>query len=173
MSFLRERSQGTLERLLATPVGRVDILAGYLLGFLLFALIQSTAVLLHTVFILDVNYTGDLLQVFAVLVVLTMASISMGIFIATFARNEFQVVQFIPIVLAPQIFVSGMMVPVETMPTVLRWVANIAPLRYAVDAMRAIMLQGKGLGDVTTELVALAIFAVAMLAAAAFTVRRT
>ena len=173
VSFLRERSQGTLERLLATPVGRLDILAGYLLGFLLFALIQSTAVLLHTVFILDVQYSGDLLQVFVVLVVLTVASISMGIFIATFARNEFQVVQFIPVVLAPQIFVSGIMVPVETMPAGLRFLANVAPLRYAVDAMRSIMLQGKGLGDVTTELGAVAIFAAAMLVAAAFAVRRT
>jgi ABC-2 type transport system permease protein len=173
VSFLRERSQGTLERLLATPVGRLDILAGYLLGFLLFALIQSTAVLLHTVFILDGQYSGDLLQVFVVLLVLTVASISMGIFIATFARNEFQVVQFIPVVLAPQIFVSGIMVPVETMPTALRWLANVAPLRYAVDAMRALMLQGKGLSDVTSELGAVAIFAVAMLVSAVFAVRRT
>ena len=173
VSFLRERSQGTLERLLATPVGRLDILVGYLLGFLLFALIQSTAVLLHTVYILDVQYSGDLLQVFVVLVVLTVASISMGIFIATFARNEFQVVQFIPVVLAPQIFVAGIMVPVETMPAGLRFLANVAPLRYAVDAMRSIMLQGEGLGDVTTELAAVAIFAAAMLVAAAFAVRRT
>jgi ABC-2 type transport system permease protein len=173
VSFLRERSQGTLERLVTTPVSRADILVGYLLGFLLFALVQSTIVLLYTVLVLDVAYQGDLLQVFVLLMVLTIASISTGIFVATFARNEFQVVQFIPVVLAPQVFVSGIMVPVETMPTVLRLLANVVPLRYAVDGMRAIMLQGLGLGDVITELAALAIFAAVMLVAAAFTVRRT
>ena len=173
VSFLRERSQGTLERLVTTPVARADILVGYVLGFLVFALIQSTLVMLHTVFILNVNYQGDLAQVFIVLVALTVASISMGIFIATFARNEFQVVQFIPIVLAPQIFVAGILTPVDTMPTVLQWLAAVAPLRYAVDAMREIMLQGKGISDIAGDVAALSGFAIAMLVAAAFTVRRT
>ena len=173
VSFLRERSQGTLERLLTTPVGRGDILVGYLLGFLLFATIQSIVVLLYTVFALNVHYQGNLAQVFVLLMVLTIASVSMGIFIATFARNEFQVVQFIPVVLAPQIFVSGVFLPVSQMPRILQLFSDVMPLRYAVEGLRAIMLQGQNLGDVLNDLAALAAFAIVMLAAAAATVRRT
>ena len=116
VSFLRERSQGTLERLLTTPVGRGDILVGYLLGFLVFAAIQSVVILLFTILALQVSYRSDLWQIFVLPMVLTVVSVNLGIFISTFARNEFQVVQFIPIILAPQIFLSGIILPVEQMP---------------------------------------------------------
>ena len=101
VSFLRERSQGTLERLLTTPVGRGDILVGYLLGFLVFAAIQSVVILLFTILALQVSYRSDLWQIFVLPMVLTVVSVNLGIFISTFARNEFQVVQFIPIILSP------------------------------------------------------------------------
>ena len=114
VSFLRERSQGTLERLLTTPVGRADILAGYLLGFLLFAGIQSLVILLYTIFALRIEYEGSLWQIFVLLFVVTIVAVNLGIFISTFARNEFQVVQFIPIMLLPQIFLSGAGAAVRT-----------------------------------------------------------
>ncbi|MBM3958100.1 MAG: ABC transporter permease, partial [Gemmatimonadetes bacterium] len=116
VSFLRERSQGTLERLLVTPVGRADLLVGYMLGFLLFAAAQSVILMLFTIFTFDISYQGALWQVFVVLMVLTVVGVSLGIFVSTFANNEFQVVQFIPILLAPQIFLSGVVLPVSQMP---------------------------------------------------------
>ena len=104
MSFLRERSQGTLERLLTTPVGRGDILVGYLLGFLVFAAIQSVVILLFTILALQVSYRSDLWQIFVLPMVLTVVSVNLGIFISTFARNEFQVVQFIPSVTSQAVY---------------------------------------------------------------------
>ena len=172
VSFLRERAQGTLERLLTTPVGRGDILLGYLLGFLLFAALQSLVILLFTVLALQISYQGTLWQIFILLMVLTVVAVNLGIFISTFARNEFQVVQFIPLVLAPQIFLSGVIVPVEQMPGYLEAIARVLPLTYAVEGLQDVMLRGQGLGDVARELGVLVGYAVALLALAAATVRR-
>ena len=104
--------------------------------------------------------------------VLTVVSVNLGIFISTFARNEFQVVQFIPIILAPQIFLSGIILPVEQMPGYFQAIARVLPLRYAVDGLREIMLKGQGLGDVGLEL-GVAAFAIVLMSLAAITVRRT
>ena len=172
VSFLRERSQGTLERLLTTSVSRADILAGYLLGFLLFASIQSVAILLFTTFALQVNYEGDFWQILVLLMVLTIVAVNLGIFTSTFARNEFQVVQFIPIILAPQIFLSGVILPVEQMPSYFQVIARVLPLRYAIDGLRGIMLEGQALVDLGLELAVLAAFAIILLSLAAITVRR-
>ena len=172
VSFLRERAQGTLERLLTTPVGRADILVGYLLGFLVFATIQSLIVLLFTVLVLRIDYQGGIWQIVALLMLLIIVAVSLGIFVSTFARNEFQVVQFIPVVLSPQIFLSGVIIPVKQMPWVLEGISYALPLTYAVEGLTEIMIKGKTLGDVTLELAVLAAFGAALLAAAIATVRR-
>ncbi|MBI4302300.1 MAG: ABC transporter permease [Chloroflexi bacterium] len=172
VSFLRERMEGTLERLLATPVGRTDVILGYLLGFLLFAALQATIILLFTIGVLKIHYAGALWEVFVFLMALTIGSVNLGIFVSTYARNEFQVMQFIPLVLAPQIFLSGIFLPVEEMPGYLQGLAKVLPLTHAVEGLREIMLHGKGLGDVITELAVLVVFAVIMLILAATTVRR-
>ena len=173
VSFLRERAQGTLERLLVSPVGRGDILVGYLIGFLIFAWLQSLLIMLYTIFVLQIDYQGSLWQVFVLLLALTVGSVSLGIFVSTFARNEFQVVQFIPLVLAPQVFLSGVIVRVEQLPSYLRVVSDILPLTYAVRGMQDIMVLGQNLGDVILELSALVVFAVVMMALALLTVRKT
>jgi ABC-2 type transport system permease protein len=172
VSFLRERAQGTLERLLTTPVGRADILVGYLLGFLVFATIQSVVILAFTLLALRIDYQGNVWQIAVLLMLLIVVSVSLGIFVSTFARNEFQVVQFIPLVLAPQIFLSGVIIPVEDMPLVLESIARALPLTYGVEGLTSIMLQGEGLGDVLLELGVLGAFGAALLTAAAATVRR-
>ena len=173
VSFLRERAQGTLERLLTTPVSRADILVGYLLGFLLFASLQSLVILLFTIFALQIEYQGALWQIFVLLMVLTVVAVSLGIFISTFARNEFQVVQFIPIVLSPQIFLSGVILPVEELPGYFQAVSKVLPLTYAVEGLREIMLTGETLAGVWRKMAVLGGYAVALLALAAATVRRT
>ena len=173
ISFLRERSQGTLERLLSTAVTRSDLLVGYLAGFLLFALIQSIIILMYTLFVVNVDYEGKIWDIVFILLMVTVTSVSMGIFISTFAKNEFQVVQFIPLIIAPQIFLSGVILPTSQLPGYFQALSSVLPLTYANRALRDIMLRGASLSDVATEIGVLALFAVGMLVAAAVTVRRT
>ena len=172
ISFLRERSQGTMERLMASPVSRPDVVVGYLFGFFVFALAQTLIILLFTIYVLDVRYSGDLRQIFVFQVVVIAGAVNLGIFISTFARNEFQMVQFIPLILFPQIFLCGVIWPVEQMPEYLQWLSKVLPLKYAVDGMRGIMLTGENLLDVGFELVVLVGFAVATSVLAAITLRR-
>ena len=172
VGFLRERAQGTLERLQTTLVGSFDIMLGYMLGFLLFAVVQAAVILAFTIFVLRIEYVGSLWEIGAILFLVVTVAVSMGIFISSFANNEFQVVQFIPIVLAPQIFLSGVIIPVEQMPTLFEWFSVVLPLTYAVDALREIMLRGTGLAELWPNLAALGVFSLALLAAAVGTLRR-
>ena len=116
ISFLRERSQGTRERLLASPVSRIDILAGYLLGFLLFAMVQTLILFFYSVYVLKVDSHGDLYQIIVFQLLIGILAVSLGIFISAFARNEFQMVQFIPLIIVPQVFVCGLIFPVNQKP---------------------------------------------------------
>ena len=173
ISFLRERSQGTMERLMASPVSRIDIVVGYLFGFFIFALTQTIIVLLFTIYVLNVTYYGDLWQIFIFQIVIITGAVNLGIFISTFARNEFQMVQFIPLILFPQVFLCGVIWPVEQMPNYLQWLSAILPLTYAVDGLRDIMLSGQNLINVGVELAVLVGFAVLISILAAATLRRS
>ena len=106
------------------------------------------------------------------MMLVVLVAVNLGIFVSTFARNEFQVVQFIPIVLAPQIFLSGVIVPTDQMPVVMEAISVVLPLTYAVEALRGIMVMGQSLSDVWTDLVVLAGFGVGLLIAAVITLRR-
>jgi ABC-2 type transport system permease protein len=172
ISFLRERSQGTLERLMASPVSRLDIVVGYLIGFFIFALTQTLIILLFTIYVLDVSYQGALWQIFIFQVVIIIGAVNLGIFISTFTRNEFQLVQFIPLIITPQVFLCGVIWPVAQMPEYLQWVSKFLPLTYAVSGMRDIMLSGQGLPEVGPDLGILVVFAVVMSVAASLTLKR-
>jgi len=173
ISFLRERSQGTLEHLMASPVSPFDIVVGYLGGFFIFALAQTLIILLYTIYVLQVSYHGDLWQIFVFQVIVIIGAVNLGIFISTFAKNEFQMVQFIPLVIIPQIFLSGVIWPVEQMPDYLQWLAKVLPLTYAVRGLRDIMLSGQSLLDVWVELAVLVGFAIIVSVLAAVTLRRS
>lgn len=170
--FLRERSQGTMERLLATPINRLEIVLGYMLGLGVFAMIQSAVVLLFTVYALDIDYVGSLLIVFLIEVIVTAVAANMGILASTFATNEFQVVQFIPLVIFPQALLSGTFWAIEAMPAFLQPLAWITPMTYANQAMRAVMIRGEGPGGIWVELLVLAGFAALMILLGALAVRR-
>jgi ABC-2 type transport system permease protein len=172
VSFLRERTQGTMERLAASPITRAEIVIGYMLGFGLFALIQSGIIVLFTAYVLQVRYTGNLFWVFLVTLFLALGAVNLGIFLSTFARTELQAVQFIPIVLAPQVFLCGVLWPVADMPGWLQVVAHALPLTYANQALTDIMIRGKGLTDDLLEFAVLLGFAALMVAIAALTLRR-
>lgn len=172
ISFLRERSQGTMERLMASPVSHLDIVIGYLFGFFIFALTQTMILLLFTIYVLDVNYLGELWQIVIFQIVVIIGAVNLGIFLSAFARNEFQMVQFIPLIITPQVFLCGVIWPVEQMPDYLQWLSVILPLTYAVDGLRDIMLFGKNLADVWVALAVLVGFAAVMSILAALSLRR-
>ena len=172
IAFLRERSQGTIERVMVSPLTRIELIVGYICGFSLFALVQSLMILLFVVFALQVHYSGNLALVFLVTALLTIGSVNLGIFLSTFAQNEFQVVQFIPLVLGVQIFLSGVFWPVKQLPSALQPLSYIMPLTYANDALRGVMLKGDDFVGIAEQLSALLLFAVAMVLLSTLTMRR-
>ena len=189
VSFLRERTGGTLERLMATPVAQPEIVTGYTLGFGLFAIVQVAILMcwvLGTVHVpsigplpafaigLGVPISGSPLVAYVVVVVLALGAVSLGIFLSTFARAELQVIQFIPIVLVPQFLLSGVLFPVSSLPEVVRFFVPFMPLSYAVNALRHVFIAGAGLDspDVQLDLLVLAGFAVLFGAIASLTIRR-
>lgn len=172
VTFLRERSQGTVERLMATPVTRLEIVTGYMLGFLVFALADAALLLGFTVTVIGLHYAGNLLDMLVIESLLVMVAVNLGIFLSTFARNEFQVLQFIPLVILPMVLLSGLLFPVEDLPGLLQPLAYLLPLTHASDALRAIMIRGQGLAEVGVQIVALLLTGMIMLALAAVTVRR-
>ncbi len=172
ISFLRERSQGTMERLMASPVSKLDIVGGYLLGFLLFAVLQTMILFFYLVYVLDVSFQGDLWQIIVFEIIIGILAVCLGIFTSVFARNEFQMVQFIPLIIVPQMFLCGLLWPVSQMPDYLQWIAKFLPLTYGVDGIRALMLQGQSLLDTGKEVGVLAAYAVALMVLASLTLRR-
>jgi ABC-2 type transport system permease protein len=189
ISFLRERVGGTLERLLATPVTRAEIVLGYGLGFGFFATLQ-VAVL--TVFVLmdvgvpaigpipaftigmSVDSLGPPLLAFAIALLLSIGAVSPGIFLSTFARNEFQILQFIPVVIIPQGLLGGIFWPIDKLPDILAPIARVMPMTYAVEGLREVMLKGADLSSsiVQLDLLVLAGIAVFFVALASTTIKR-
>lgn len=174
VAFLRERASGTLERLMATPLRRGELVAGYVLGLSVFALLQSLVVVLFSIFVLNVRYRGNLGAIFLVEAVMVLGAVNLGLLLSAFARNEFQAVQFIPIVMLPQVLLSGILIPIADLPDLLRPLAWLMPLTYANEALRAVMIKGFEVTDalVLRDVGVLALFAVAVAALATTTIRR-
>lgn len=172
VSFLRERSQGTIERLLVSPLSKTELVLGYVFGFLLFALVQSLVILLFVIYVLQVHYKGNLTLLFLVTLALTVVGVNMGIFASAFARNELQVIQFIPLLLVPQALLGGLFFPVATLPPVLKQAAYAMPLTYANFALKDVMLKGFGFDQIWPHLAILVGFAVLMVVLAAVSLRQ-
>ena len=172
--FLCERTTGTLERLMATPLHRGELVLGYLAGFSFFALLQATVILLFTVFVLKVHYRGNLATIFIVEAVLVVGAVSLGLLVSAAARNELQAVQFVPIVLLPQVFLSGLLIPVDQLPDYLRPVSALLPLTYANEALRSVMIKGYELADplVLRDIGVLVVFGLVMAIGAVASIRR-
>jgi ABC-2 type transport system permease protein len=172
VSFLRERTQGTMERLMASPATRVEIVLGYMLGLGLFALIQVAVILFYTVWVLKIHYLGSLGLLFLVIAFLAVVGVNLGILASAFARNEFQVVQFIPLVIIPQILLGGTFWEVSEMPGYLQPFAYVMPVYYANRALRDVMLKGWGLGEIWLNLVIMAGFTAVLIILGALIMRR-
>ncbi len=149
VTTLRERSSGTLERLLSMPTGKVDLLGGYALAFGLVAAVQSSLAVVLSVTLLDLEVAADVWMLVVVAVADAVLGTALGLFVSAFARTEFQAVQFMPAIVIPQILLCGLFVPRDAMPRVLELVSDVLPLSYAVDAMRSVAsTTGSALGEV-------------------------
>jgi ABC-2 type transport system permease protein len=144
ISLVRERSSGTLERLLMTKIKRGEVILGYTIGYGVFAVIQAVLIVLYSVFVLGVRCEGNVLWVVLIMVLMAVAAVSFGAMLSIFANTEFQVLQFIPIVLVPQTFFSGL-VPLDTMPYGLGNICYITPVYYGCTAIKRVLTEGGGL----------------------------
>ena len=177
VTTLRERSSGTLERLLAMPTGKLDFLGGYALAFGLVAAAQSVLAVTVCVWLLGLDVAGSVWVLVVVAVCDAVLGTALGLFVSAFAQTEFQAVQFMPLVVFPQLLLCGLFVPRDAMPTVLEAISNVLPLSYAVDAMTSLAREtGTAVGDVDPlvwrDIGIVLAFAVFGLALGAATLRR-
>jgi len=172
ISFVQERSNRTLDRILTTPLKESEIVGGYALAFGLVAIVQSVVVLSATVLLFDVNVQGSLCLVLLILVLLGLGMQGVGFFLSSIAKNEFQALQFLPVVLFPSILLSGIFWPIEAIPEFLRPVSYVVPLTFAADGARSVMVRGWGIENVWVQIVALIVFALIMLVLSTYVLMR-
>lgn len=158
IALLRERTTGTLERLLAAPILRRDIVFGYLLGYGLFAVIQTIIVVTYAVKVLDIMLVGSFWNVVIINLTLALVALSLGILLSAFANSEFQMMQFIPIAIIPQVFFAGIF-PFESMAGWMQVLAKCMPMYYGGSALVDVMYKGLGLNDIRNDLLVLLGFA--------------
>ena len=170
VTTLRERTSGTLERLLAMPMGKLDFLLGYAIAFGLVAAVQSALAVGVCVWLLDLTIAGSVWLLMVVAVFDAVLGTALGLFVSAFARTEFQAVQFMPAVVIPQILLCGLFVPRDQLPPVLEAISDVLPLSYAVDAMQTVATTTDG--TIWSDLLVVAGFTVAGLALGALTLRR-
>jgi ABC-2 type transport system permease protein len=168
----RERARGTLERLMAMPLGKLDLLAGYAIAFGLVACVQVGVVTGISLTWLGVKLPGSVVPLLVVAVLDAVLGMSLGLFASAFARTEFQAVQTMPAFVLPQTLLCGIVVARDQMSDVLRWLSDILPLSYAVDAMQQISAGASWSGAVIRDVGVIIGFIVAALAGGALTLRR-
>jgi ABC-2 type transport system permease protein len=172
IATLRERSSGTLERLLTMPIGKLDILLGYAISFGLLAIVQSVLASTVSVYIYGLDIAGP--QWFLIVIALANAVLgcTLGLLASAFARSEFQAVQFMPAFILPQTLLCGLLVPVNQLPTALHWLANGLPLTYAVDALQRVSRETTVSAHTLRDVTIVCGFAVVAVLLGAATLRR-
>lgn len=159
ISFLRERTTGTLERLLASPLRKWEIVVGYVIGFGIFSVIQATIIAVYAIYVLGMLMEGAFIYVLLITLLMAFTALTLGTLLSAFANNELQMMQFIPIIVIPQIFFSGLF-NLETMTNWLSWIGPITPLYYAADALREIMVRGSGWSEIYLDVLILIGFSI-------------
>jgi len=172
ITTLRERQSGTLERLLALPLGKADLVGGYALAFGAVAAVQAVIVATFATYALGLDVAGSAALLVVVAVVDCLLGTALGLFLSAFAATEFQAVQFLPAFVLPQFLLCGLLVPRGDLPDVLRWFSDVLPLSYAVDAMHSIAVDPNGTGDVVTDIGIVLGFVVVLIGLGAATLRR-
>lgn len=172
IAMLRERTSGTLERLLTTPLSRLDLLAGYGTAFGLAAAVQALVTVTVATTLYDLDVAGSLALVVLIAVVDAALGVALGLLASAFARSEFQAVQFMPVIVLPQFFLCGLLVPREQMAGWLQAVSDVLPLTYAVEALQEVGRSAEATGTMWADIGVVAGATVLALALAAATLRR-
>ncbi|EHJ51964.1 ABC transporter permease [Streptococcus macacae] len=157
MALLKERTTGTLDRLLATPVKRSDIVFGYMLSYGMIAALQTAVIVFSTIWLLNIEVLGCIGDVIAVNILFALVALSFGLLLSTLAQSEFQMMQFIPLIIVPQIFFSGI-IPLGSMADWVQSFGKILPLYYAGHALSQIILHGTSIFDLKSDLFVLFLF---------------
>ncbi|MFR9676130.1 ABC transporter permease [Streptomyces sp. TR06-5] len=172
IATLRERTSGTLERLLAMPLGKGDLILGYALAFGTLAVVQASLATGVAIWLLDLQFAGAPWMLLIIALLDALLGTALGLFVSAFANSEFQVVQFMPAVIFPQILLCGLFAPRDTMQPVLEAVSNVLPMSYAVDGMNEVLAHTDLTGDYVRDLVIVAGSALLVLGVGAATLRR-
>ena len=172
VAVLRERQSGTLERLMASPIGKGDLVLGYQLGFGALATLQALLSAGVALLLLDLQVAGPAWAVVLVAVLVGLLGTAMGLGLSAFARNEFQAVQFMPAVVLPQFLLCGLLAPRDEMQPVLTAISDVLPLSYAVDAMTNITTEPGMSAGTWWAMAVVAGFIVASIALGSLTLRR-
>jgi ABC-2 type transport system permease protein len=172
VSTLRERTSGTLERLLSMPLGKLDLLFGYGLAFGLVAVVQAAFASTLMIGFLGLDVAGPTWLLVVVAVVDAILGCALGLFVSAFARTEFQAVQFMPAIVLPQFLLCGLLVPRDEMGTVLEAISAVLPLSYAVDAMERLTLEPDVSARLVLDIAIIVVFIALSLGLGAATLRR-
>ncbi|MEA1993665.1 MAG: ABC transporter permease [Euryarchaeota archaeon] len=172
ISFVGERTSGTLDRLLSTPLRETEIVAGYAITFSLLGTMQAAFLLAIGILVFNITIIGNVVLAFAVVAVLAIACQSLGILLSSLADREAQAVQFLPFIILPAFLLSGIFWPLEAIPSWLRPASYLVPPTYAIDACRSVILRGWGLEKIWTDVAALFVFAAVFLTIAVISLKR-
>lgn len=172
ITMQRERSSGTLERILTTPLGRGQLLAANGVAFSIAAAAQATLACVIAFWLLGFDTAGSPAWVFVIAIVNAVLGVGLGLLCSAFARTEFQAVQFIPLVMVPQLLLAGIIVPRAAMPEWLQWISNAMPASYALEALQQVGMHPELTGVTVRDIVIVLAFAVVALGLAAVTLRR-
>jgi ABC-2 type transport system permease protein len=172
IATLRERQSGTLERLLALPLAKADLVAGYAVAFGALAAVQAVVAATFAVYVLGLDVAGQTWLLIVVAVVDALLGTALGLFLSAFAATEFQAVQFLPAFVLPQFLLCGLLVPRENLPRVLEVASGVLPLSYAVDAMRTITVDASAGGEVAKDAGIVLAFVLVLVGLGAATLRR-
>jgi ABC-2 type transport system permease protein len=172
VAMLRERTSGTLERLLTTPLAKPDLLFGYALAFGAVAVVQTTLASAVALGPLGLNLAASPALVVLLAVLDALLGMALGLFTSAFARTEFQAVQFLPAFVLPQLLLCGLFAPRDTMAAPLQWLSDVFPLTYAVDGMQLLAASTAVTGDLLRDLLVVAGASVLALGLGAATLRR-
>lgn len=172
ITTLRERTGGTMERLMASPIGKFDVVMGYMLAFGLLATIQAILASTLLLYGLGLDVAGPHWFLIAVAVADALLGAALGIFVSAFARTEFQAVQFMPAFIFPQVLIGGLLMPLSQMPDILESIAYCLPLTYAIDALGRVVASVDVAADAWRDLWVICGFIGAAIILGSLTLRR-
>lgn len=172
IATLRERTSGTLDRLMTMPLSKFDFVFGYALAFSLVALVQACLASGVVIGLLRVPVASGTIPVLIGAVLAALLGTTLGLFVSAFAATEFQAVQFLPAAIFPQLLTCGLFVPRDQMARLLQWFADIMPMTYSVDAMKQITLYSTISSTVLRDYGIVIIYALGVLVLSAITIRR-